>query len=95
MHYTVVPLLPSPHRAGMRRGRHRRRGLRLSRRCGVKKRKAREQAEREQNRLVRSSRRSRLEDSSKSKAMDELKAKRSAGMVNITSLPFQCQLYIV
>ena len=41
----------------------------------------REQAEREQNRLIRSSRRSRLEDASKSKAMDELKAKRSAGRI--------------
>ena len=47
----------------------------------MKKKKAREVREREQSsRLIRKSRRSRQEDSSKSKAMDELKAKRSAGI---------------
>ena len=51
----------------------------LRRERRAKKKKAREQVEREQNRVIRSSRRSRLEDSSKSKAIDELKAKRSAG----------------
>ena len=51
----------------------------LRRERRAKKKKAREQAEREQNRVIRASRRSRLEDTSKSKAMDELKAKRSAG----------------
>ncbi|CAI8042531.1 RNA polymerase-associated protein RTF1 homolog [Geodia barretti] len=50
----------------------------LRRERRAKKKKAREQVEREQNRVIRSSRRSRLEDSSKSKAIDELKAKRSA-----------------
>ena len=52
--------------------------LRRARR--VKKRKAKEVREKEQLRMVRKSRRSRQEDVSKSKAMDELKAKRSAGM---------------
>ena len=51
----------------------------LRRERRAKKKKAKEQVEREQNRVIRSSRRSRLEDSSKSKAIDELKAKRSAG----------------
>jgi RNA polymerase-associated protein RTF1 len=50
----------------------------LRRERRAKKKKAKEQVEREQNRVIRSSRRSRLEDSSKSKAIDELKAKRSA-----------------
>ena len=53
----------------------------LRRERRAKKKKVREQAERELNRAVRASRRSRLEDSSKSKAMDELKAKRSAGQL--------------
>lgn len=51
----------------------------LRRERRAKKKKTREVQEREQNRMVRTSRRSRQEDTSKSKAMDELKAKRSAG----------------
>ena len=51
----------------------------LRRERRAKKKKVREAAEREQNRVIRASRRSRLEVSSKSKAIDELKAKRTAG----------------
>ena len=62
----------------------------LRRERTAKKKKAKEQAERELNRAVRVSRRSRLEDSSKSKAMNELKAKRSAGEhVPVHLDPFQ------
>lgn len=51
----------------------------LRRERRAKKKKVKEVQEREQSRMVRTSRRSRQEDTSKSKAMDELKAKRSAG----------------